>query len=1161
MADRSGQQLGNYRLLRLLGQGGFAEVYLGQHTYLNRLAALKVLQLVLNDEDIERFVKEARILASLNHPHIVRVLDFAVEQGIPFLVMEYIANGNLRERYPQGTRVPNEEIISYVQQIASALQYAHDLHLIHRDIKPENILLGSGGEVLLSDFGLAILAPSSVDLSTRAIEPAMVGTTPYLAPEQLRGDAQVASDQYALGIVVYEWLCGKRPFHGSSIEIVAQHLTMLPPPLRDQLADIPPLVEEVVLKAIAKDPQRRFANVQDFANALENAFKATQPPYASYSTNSTSVMLQGMLKPEPILNLPATFTPLIGRERDIADICTVLEREDVRLLTLLGTGGIGKTRLSIEVGRVMQAYFTDGVCYVHLTAIEEPEQVIPAIAQALGIQELGVQSILGEVKKTLREKQLLLILDNFEQVVSAALLLEELLIACTRLKIVVTSREVLHLEAEHLYLVPPLGLPDLNRLPEAEMLTRYSAITLFVQRAQASLPTFQLTQSNAQTVAGICVRLDGSPLAIELASARVKLLTPQSLLARLSQPFQILTSTSRTLPSRHQTLLNALQWSYDLLNAEEQRLFRRLSIFSDSWTLEAVETIENELNEGVISSFSVLDTMTSLLEKSLLVQSEHEGEEPRFRMLQTVREFAHDLLSENGELEKSQRVHAFYYLTLVEDAENQLKGIQQTPWLARLELERENLRVALEWALEDNDVGVEIALRLAGTLWRFWWEKGHLSEGRYYLERALKKSGRVGTRTSNRAKALNAAGMLAAFQGSYAEAEQLCGEGLVIFRELDNKQGIATTLYLQGQLAVWRSDYGVAHALSEEALAIFRELEDKWGIASSLDTLSTLALNQGDYLRAYSLAEEGLALSREIGNSGGIAHSLWLLAVLIFFQGDHVRAHALLQESLTIAREVNDKRAIADALVILGYVAFFQGGYDAMRSPLEQGLLLHREVGDQRGIAMALYGLGWLALGQGDYGTARSFYEESLNVFRRLGHQWFSANCLEGLAAVVAIQGLCEWAARLCGVAQTIRETIHASRPPIGQIIFDRAVDTASAKLGEEAFAKAFSEGKSMTVEEVLITRGPLAESKKDSTIHQHSRSALTLANENPDGLTPREIEVLCLIAKGLNASQVADQLVISQRTVTSHLSSIYGKINVSTRAAAVRYAIEHGMA
>jgi DNA-binding CsgD family transcriptional regulator/tetratricopeptide (TPR) repeat protein len=285
-----------------------------------------------------------------------------------------------------------------------------------------------------------------------------------------------------------------------------------------------------------------------------------------------------------------------------------------------------------------------------------------------------------------------------------------------------------------------------------------------------------------------------------------------------------------------------------------------------------------------------------------------------------------------------------------------------------------------------------------------------------------------------------------------------------------------------------------------------------------------------------------------------------LLAVLIFFQGDHDRAQSLLQESLTIAREVNDKRAIADALVILGYVAFFQGGYDAMRSPLEQGLTLHREVGDQRGIAMALYGLGWLALGQGDYGTARSFYEESLNLFRRLGHQWFTANCLEGLAVVVAEQGLSEWAARLCGAAQTIRESIYATRPPVGQIIFDRAVDIAKEKLGEETFAKAFAEGKAMTVEEVLITRGPLVASEQNSTLHQQSRSALKISTENPDGLTPREVEVLCLIAKGLTAGQVADQLVISQRTVTSHLSSIYGKINVSTRAAAVRYAIEHGI-
>jgi serine/threonine protein kinase len=330
MADRSGQQLGSYRLLRLLGRGGFAEVYLGQHVYLNSQAALKILQIVLNDEDIEGFAKEARTLASLTHPHIVRVLDFAVKNGTPFLVMEYAANGTLRQRHPYGTLLPVETIISYVRQVASALQYAHDQRLIHRDIKPENMLLGAPGEILLSDFGLAMPASHTVDQSTQAMEISFAGTTPYLAPEQLQGKPQPASDQYSLAVVVYEWLCGKRPFNGSPLEIAIQHISKPPPPLREQLPGISSSIEETVMRALAKDPQQRFDSVQDFATALERAYQYTLLPRSSFVTAEGGAALGTILKPGPMWKVPPTFTPLIGRDREVAEICELLKHPEVR---------------------------------------------------------------------------------------------------------------------------------------------------------------------------------------------------------------------------------------------------------------------------------------------------------------------------------------------------------------------------------------------------------------------------------------------------------------------------------------------------------------------------------------------------------------------------------------------------------------------------------------------------------------------------------------------------------------------------------------------------------------------------------------------------------------------------------------------------------------
>jgi predicted ATPase len=622
MADRMGQQFGNYRLVAQLGTGGFAEVYLGQHVRFNQQAAIKVVHAHLSGQEAEHFQHEAETIATLAHPAIVRVFDFDVQQGVPFLVMDYALHGSLRRRFPRGGLVLLPQIISYIKQVAAALQYAHEQKFIHRDVKPENMLLGRREEVLLSDFGLASLAHSTASLSTQPT----VGTLAYMAPEQIEGHPRAASDQYALGVVVYEWLCGARPFEGSITEVMVQHLTMPPPPLHEKVATIPAGVEQVVLRALAKEPKERFACVQDFALALEEACRAASSLGQTVLMRSSPYLAASGQTPKH--TLPAQLTSLIGREQEVAAAGLLLQRPDVRLLTLTGTGGVGKTRLALQIATNLIDVFPDGISFISLASVSDPALVIPTIAQTLGLREMGDQSFSELLNIYLSHKHLLLLLDNFEQVVEAAPLLTDLLACCPGLKILVTSRAVLRVRGEHEFPVPPLALPDCRQLPAWETLSQYAAVALFMRCAQATRPDFKMTAANASPIAEICVRLDGLPLAIELAAARVKLLPPQALLARLGHRFLVLTSGAQDVPARQQTLHNTIAWSYQLLDAQEQRLFLRLSVFVGGCTLEAIEAVCNALDKSNRGG-RTLDGVGSFIDKSLLRQTEQEGEEPR----------------------------------------------------------------------------------------------------------------------------------------------------------------------------------------------------------------------------------------------------------------------------------------------------------------------------------------------------------------------------------------------------------------------------------------------------------------------------------------------------------------------------------------------------
>ena len=778
-------------------------------------------------------------------------------------------------------------------------------------------------------------------------------------------------------------------------------------------------------------------------------------------------------KSAPMWKVPTTFTSLIGREQEVAEISDLLTQPEVRLLTLLGPGGIGKTSLSIGVATQMRTFFAAGICFIALAGTLDPDRVVPTIAQELGLKESGTQSILEQVQATLGEKHILLLLDNFEQVVAAAAEVEQLLASCPNLKMVVTSREVLHVGAEHEFSVPPLALPDLTHLPSLEALSHNAAVELFILRSQKVKPGFQLTVVNAPTVAEICTRLEGLPLAIELAAARMRLLSPQTLLVRLSDRLQLLTSGSRDMPKRQETLRNTISWSYQLLDAQEQRLFRRLCVFVGGCTLEAVEALYTALGDG---NGSVLVGVTALMDKSLLRQTEQAEDEARLMMLETIREYGLEELSASGEQEATRRAHASYYLRLAEEAAKGIRGPQQTACLQQLEQEHDNLRAALQWLLEQGEASqdMEMALRFSSALDRFWTIRGHYTEGRTFLRRVL--AGSKGSLSSWRAEALNIAAGLAQLQGDDAEAEELIEESLALSRSLKDRRNIATSLLRQAGEAVGKDNFLKADSLMKEALALYEELGDKVDIADVHFELGWLANVQHEYQRARPLLEESLSKFREMGDIRMIASALHQLAICYDEQGNEATVHSLLQESDRLFREVGDKEGMAYVLQLSGKLAFRQGDAAMAHSFMEESSALYREIGDLPSLYDPLDDLARMARDQGDYVAAQAFFVENLAIIieddaKRWNNKESIAYRLEKLARLVVVQGELAWAAQLWGAAEVLREIHEMPLPLDKQASYEQAVAAARTQLGEEDFTCAWAEGRAMTPEQVLAAK------------------------------------------------------------------------------------------
>jgi len=767
-------------------------------------------------------------------------------------------------------------------------------------------------------------------------------------------------------------------------------------------------------------------------------------------------------------HLPADVTTLIGRDAEVAAVTALLQRPTVRLVTLTGVGGVGKTRVAVRVAQNVVDVFPDGVVFVPLASIRDVNLVMPTINAAIGVAAVVGQEPLDTLGDFLHTKRALLVLDNVEQVRDSAPSLIELLRRCPDLRILVTSRAMLRVRGEHIFAVHPLAIPDPTFMDSRQGVMRYASVRLFVERSQAVKPGFAVTMSNAPIITAICARLDGLPLAIELAAARVNVLAPPALLPRLERRLSVLVDGPRDAPERQQTLRHTLAWSYDLLAADEQEVFRRLAVFVGGWTLEAAAVVRGQGGNGDGALADVLARMGTLVDANLVRGSDQpDGRELRFDMLETVREYAWERLEESGEADVTRQRHLEWYIILTEQAEPHIKeGEDRATWLAQLDVEHDNVRAALLWA-DGHDV-VD-GLRLAGAFAWFWYVRGYLSEGRTWLERLLARAGASlhdNETQFARARALGGVGLLAGVQGHHAHALDALDSALSLYRGLDDRQGIAATLNSMGTIGYLQAEYTRATSWLEESLVLYRALGNNRGRTMALNNLGLAAYYQGDYFRARALFEESLALCRDLGDTWGVSRALGNLSVAALEQGDYRRASDLLEESLAACRPLGDKQTIANALNGVGYLALLLEDYERAETLLEESMGLFREIGYAVGIPIVLGNLAYTALARRELDRAATLFQSALALVQDVMREEWVAWSLAGMAAVAVERGAMERGVRIsAAIDHLINKEISM---PVERSVHERTIAMARASLGQGAFDAAWTAGQTLSIAQVV---------------------------------------------------------------------------------------------
>lgn len=748
--------------------------------------------------------------------------------------------------------------------------------------------------------------------------------------------------------------------------------------------------------------------------------------------------------------LPVALTPLIGRLQERAIISSSLLRPAIRLVTLVGPPGVGKTRLGVEVAADLRDHFADGVLLVALASLTDAARVLPTIARQIGLPEEDQDAMLGQMEQRLLGRNVLLVLDNCEHLLAAVPLVTALLARVSTLKVLATSREVLRVYGEQVVRVPPLALPDpALRQPDA-LLAQSAAVELFTARAQAADHTFTLTEANARTVAAVCIHLDGLPLAIELAAARVGVTSLATLLTRIDQRLTLLTHGPRDLPPRQQTLRATLAWSYELLSSDEQRLFRHLGIFVGDWSAAAVAAVvaETNLDEPVCDGFevAVAEQLRGLLDKSLVQRVTRPSGDQRFRVLETIREYALAELRQHAETTTVAQRHAQYYLAFARRAQAQLSGAQQQLWLDRLEDDHPNLLAALRWALVRHDH--RRGLQLAGALWKFWHLRSHQHEGLQWIGAVLEQHPTQPSR--DYAHVLYGAGWLAYDRSEIERAAALFEESYRMFDGLGDTRSVGLVLHGLGELAQVRGAYHDAERVFVQSLGLFRGLKDDEETAWSLDHLGRAVQYQGDAARAVELLQESLALFESMQHSWGRACVLANLGRACAAQGQLERAHSLLRASYDQHTQLGNQRGQAYALALLGEVAWRQGELAEASGYFSASQGISQPLEDQWCEALALEGLGRVATEAGSYDHARAYLTEALRLWQAIdGHPGRLTQTLESVVVLAIAEGRMDQALRLGGAITVIQRSLGLVAMPFDRLVYEQALARAHQILGD----------------------------------------------------------------------------------------------------------------